>query len=109
VTTPSRPAQAGQNSAQVITGVAAMITAIGGTVGVLYQTGVIGHRQASPVPSPTPAASASPSPGATASPSPSPSTSPGSADTPTPSPEATSTPEPSASPTPAPSHGIIIR
>jgi hypothetical protein len=107
VTTPSRPAQAGQNSAQVITGVAAMITAIGGTVGVLYQTGVIGHRQASPVPSPTPAASASPSPGATASPSPSPS--PGSADTPTPSPEATSTPEPSASPTPAPSHGIIIR
>jgi hypothetical protein len=107
VTTPRRPAQAGQNSAQVITGVAAMITAIGGTVGILYQTGVIGHRQASPVPSPTPAASASPSPGATASPSPS--TSPGSAGTPTPSPEATSTPEPSASPTPAPSHGIIIR
>ena len=106
MTTPRRPAQAGQNSAQVITGVAAMITAIGGTVGILYQTGVIGHRQAFPVPSPTPAASASPSPGATASPSPS--TSPGSADTPTPSPEATSTPEPSASPTPAPSHGIII-
>ena len=104
MTTPRRPAQAGQNSAQVITGVAAMITAIGGTVGILYQTGVIGHHQASPASSPTPAASASPSPGTTASPSPSP----GSGETPSPSPEATSTPEPSGSPTPAPSHGIII-
>ncbi|HEX6493107.1 MAG TPA: hypothetical protein VF112_06315, partial [Candidatus Dormibacteraeota bacterium] len=71
MTTPRRPAQAGQNSTSTIAGVAAMITAIGGTVGLLYQTGVVGHHQSSPAPSPS--ATASPSPGATSSPSPSPS------------------------------------
>ena len=90
----------GQSTAQVITGIAAMISAIGGTIGVLYQVGVIGHHPSSS-PGATPPASsttASPSPGASPSPSPSPEASP----TPTTtsaSPSPTPTPMPSATPT----------
>jgi hypothetical protein len=88
----------GQSTAQVITGIAAMISAIGGTIGVLYQVGVIGHHSGS-APGATPPAS-----GATASPSPSSSPS-GSASpgaSPTPTEQPSSSPSPSASPTPTP-------
>lgn len=87
---PSARGARGQSTPQVITGIAAMITAIGGTVGVLYQVGVIGHH-------PTTAPGATP-PASGATPSPSPSASPSGS----PSPDASSTPSPSASPSPTP-------
>ena len=103
--------QRGQSTASTVAGVAALITAVGGTVGVLYQTGVI-HHTATPASSPSPGVTGSPSPGGSASPSPSassdqsPSASPGTTPTPTPSPGSSPTSIPTAAPTP--SHGIVI-
>jgi hypothetical protein len=105
---PRRRSQRGQNSSSIIAGVAAMITAVGGTVGVLYQTGVIGHHAAAPATTPSTGASPSPSgsaspyatetPGSTASPSP------GSSPTANPSP----TPTPGTTPTPTGGGGILF-
>ncbi len=93
-----RRSQRGQNSASIVAGVAALITAVGGTVGVLYQTGVIGHHASTTAPSP--GASASPSPGSPAGPSASPSGSPEATGSPGPELVAGRHPEPDPAPDP---------
>jgi hypothetical protein len=103
---PPRRSQRGQNTASVIAGIAAMVTALGGTVGVLYQTGVIGQHAASPASSPSPGASASPSPSASASASPYATETPGT--TASPSPGSSPTPSPTPTPTPTGGGGILF-
>ena len=96
--------QGSQNTASMIAGIAAMITAVGGTFGLLVQTGVIGgHANPSATP---PATGASPSPGGSATPSPSASASP--EDSAGPSPSATPTPTPTPTATPTPRGGITL-
>lgn len=105
---PGRRSQRGENSASMIAGIAALITAVGGTVGVLYQTGTIGNHAAAPATSPSPGASASPGGSASPSPSGSPGTTasptPGGSPTPSPSPS----PTPGTTPTPNGGGGILF-